>query len=164
MSKNPAGGDLQCALTKTWARSTLKEADHAKGHLGFRRRALLGRDQDQPLRCLIAALTSTKPYKLWVPSHTATCVVEEKGQPRPLKATLAPKIIFKDGKADKIWINLQHVEGTASIKDWMSTAAQLTDSLGIFHHAMLKSVNGYIYKHCPKYYPLTQSAKSAPAK
>ena len=38
---------------------------------------------------------------------------------------------------------------------------ELTDSVGIFHHSMLKSVNGYIYKHCPKYYPLT-AAKAAP--
>lgn len=163
MGKNAAGGDLQCALTKTWARSTLKEADHARVTWGFGD-ARCSVDIKISRALLIAAVTSSKPYKLWVPAHTATCVVEENGQARPLKATVAPKIVFKDGRAEKIWINLQHVEGTASIRDWMSAAAQLTDSVGIFHRAMLKSVNGYIYKHCPKYYPQTQAAKSAPAK
>ena len=46
----------------------------------------------------------------------------------------------------------------------MSTAAQLSDTIGIFHRAMLKSVNGYIYKHCPKHHPVAHSAAASPAK
>ena len=50
------------------------------------------------------------------------------------------------------------------LKATLSTAAQLSDSIGIFHRGMLKSVNGYIYKHCPKYHPQDQAASAAPAK
>ena len=102
--------------------------------------------------------------KLWVPPHTANCIVEQDGQVKTVTATVAPKIVFKDGKAEKIWINLLNVEGPAGIKTTLSTAAHLNDSIGIFHRAMLKSVNRYIYKHCPKYHPLTQAATAAPAK
>ena len=83
---------------------------------------------------------------------------------KTVKATLAPKIVFKGGKAEKIWINLLHVEGPTGIKATMSTAARLNDTIGLFHRTMLKAVNGYIYKHCPKYHPLTQSATADPRK
>ena len=115
-------------------------------------------------RAPIVAAVTGKDSKFWVPAHTAHCIVEQDGQVKNLKATVAPKIVFKDGKAEKIWINLLNVEGPAGIKATLSTAAQLNDTIGLFHRAMLKSVNGYIYKHCPKYHPLTQSATAAPAK
>jgi hypothetical protein len=75
-----------------------------------------------------------------------------------------PQDRLKGGKAEKIWINLLHVEGPTAIKATMTTAAQLNDTIGLFHRNMLKAVNGYIYKHCPKEYPLTQSATATPAK
>lgn len=97
-----------------------------------------------------------------MPPHTANCVVEEGGQLKSLKATLEPKIEFKNGQAEKIWINLRHVEGAASIKDWASLAAGLADKTGIFHRQMIKSVNRYIYRDCPKKHPQAQAATPAP--
>ncbi len=110
---------------------------------------------------IVAAVTARRPNSA-VPAHTANCIVEQDGQLKTVTATLAPKIVFKDGKAEKIWINLLNVEGPAAIKATLSTAAQLNDTIGLFHRTMLKSVNGYIYKHCPKYFPLTQSRHGDP--
>ena len=75
---------------------------------------------------------------------------------------MEPKIEFKDGRAEKVWINLQHIDGPASIAGWLSAAAHLTDKVGIFHRPMIKSVNRYIFSDCPKYYPQAQAAKPAP--
>lgn len=161
--RDTKGDDLKCALTKTWAKSTLKEADQRDVKWGF-----------GDARCtvhininrgaIISAINGGDA-KFWVPPHTANCVIEQDGQLKNLTATLAPKIVFKDGKASKVWINLLNIEGPAAIKGTLATAAQLEDSIGIFHRAMLKSVNGYIYKHCPKHYPLTQASTApAPAK
>lgn len=160
--KEAKGEDLKCALTKTWTKSTIKEADQrdVKWSFGDARCTV----QINISRGAIVAAVSGGEAKLWVPPHTANCIVEQDGQAKTLTATVAPKIIFKDGKANKVWINLLNMEGPAGIKATLSTAAQLTDSIGIFHRAMLKSVNGYIYKHCPKYYPQTQAATVAPAK
>lgn len=156
--KSLAGEDLKCALTKTWARSTLKEADQPQITWGFGD-ARCSIVLDIGRASLVEAMTSTKTHKFWVPPHTASCIIEQDGQAKPLKATVAPKIAFKDGKAEKIWINLLHIEGSTGLKGWLSAAAQLTDSVGIFHRSMIKSVNGYIYRHCPKYYPQAQAAK-----
>ncbi len=160
--KDPAGEDLKCALTKTWARSTLKEGDQrdVKWTFGDARCSVqlnLSRAK------IVEALTGDR-VKLWVPAHTADCIVEEDGKVQNVTATVAPKILFENGKAKKIWINLLKVEGPAAIKATLHAGAQLNDTWGIIHRPLLKSVNGYINKHCPKYHPLTHAAASPPAK
>jgi len=160
--KNPKGEDLKCSLTKTFARSTIKEGDQSSVKWMFGdARCTVHIDIS---RATIVAALSGPENKFWVPSHTANCIVEQDGQIKTVTATLAPKIVFKDGKAEKVWVNLLNVEGPTGIKATLSTAAQLNDTIGLFHRALLKSVNGYIYKHCPKYHPLTQAAVAPPAK
>jgi len=156
--KDAKGEDLKCALTKTWAKSTIKEADQASLQWGFGDARCTV--QINISRALIAAaLTSGgKEHKFWVPPHTANCIVEEGGVARPLTATLAPKIVFKDGKAEKVWVNLISVEGPVGIKGTLVAAAELTDKVGIFHRPMLKSVNRFIHRHCPSKYPLPQAS------
>jgi len=161
LDRNPSGEDLRCALSKTWARSTLKEGDQPSLTWGFGD-ARCSITLQITRASIISAITSRKTHKFWVPPHTANCVVEEGGQLKSLKATLEPKIEFKNGQAEKIWINLRHVEGAASIKDWASLAAGLADKTGIFHRQMIKSVNRYIYRDCPKKHPQAQAATPAP--
>ena len=158
--KNPRGDDLKCALTKTWAKSSLKGDRTVGWGFGDARCTV----QIDISRARIVATVTDKETKFAVPAHTAHCIVEQDGEVKTVKATLAPKIVFKGGKAEKIWINLLHVEGPTAIKATMTTAAQLNDTIGLFHRNMLKAVNGYIHKHCPKDYPLTQSATVSPAK
>ena len=158
--KNPSGEDLKCVLTKTWAKSSLKGDRTVGWGFGDARCTV----QIDISRARIVATVTNKENKFSVPAHTAHCIVEQDGEVRTVQATLAPKIIFQGGKAEKIWINLLHVEGPTAIKATMTTAAQLNDTIGLFHHGLLKAVNGYIYKHCPKEHPLTQSATAAAAK
>ena len=159
VQKNPTGEDLKCRLTKTWAKSTIKEADQRKLKWGFGD-ARCTVDISISRAAIVGALNGGKESKFWAPPHTADCVVEQDGQIKPVKATLAPKIVFKGGKAEKIWINLMSVEGPPNVKTTLATAAQLNDTVGLFHRAMLKSVNRFIYKHCPNSYPQLQ-AKAA---
>lgn len=159
MQKNAKGEDLRCNVTKTWARSTIKEADSHKLSWGFGDARCsveinLGRVP------LVAVLTGER-RKFFVPPHTVNCVVEQDGKLEKVTATLAPKIYFKDGKADKVWVNLKEIEGPAGIKATLQAAAQLADSLGLFHRQMIKAINRYIERHCPKNFPQLV-AKSSP--
>src|SRR5262245_56967008 len=124
-----AGEDLKCRLTKTWARATIKEADQKELAWGFGD-ARCSVELNVSRVAIAAAMTSSGGYKLWLPAHPANCVIEQDGQLKPIRATLAPKIIFKDGRAEKIWINLLHIDGPSSITGWLSAGAQLTDSVG----------------------------------
>ena len=161
VERSPRGEDLKCRLTKTWIRSTIKEADQrqVKWTFGDARCTV---DITISRTAIVGALNGSKESKFWVPPHTTNCVVEQDGQLKPVQATLAPKIVFKNGQAEKIWINLLGLEGPEGIKVTLSTAAQLNDSVGLFHRAMIKSVNRFIYKHCPNTYSQAQAAKSAP--
>jgi hypothetical protein len=157
LQKSPNGGDLKCALTKTWAKSKIKEADSAKLSWGFGD-ARCTVDLNLSREKLIAVMDGEKGTFRLAP-HTANCVIEQGGKLEKVTAVLAPKIVFKNGRADKIWVNLKSVDGPSSITFTVQTAAQLADSLGLFHRQMIKSVNRYIERHCPT----TQVASSGPA-
>jgi len=146
VDKTAVGEDFRCTLSKTWGKATIKSAETVTTKWGF-----------GDARCtvavhmrraeLVAALTQPA-YKLKVPAHTVDCLVEEDGVTKPIKATLAPKIEFKNGKAENIRINLQKIDGPLAITSVLSAAAALEDRIGLFHHAMLKSVNRYVERHC----------------
>lgn len=145
--QNAKGEDLKCSLTKTWARSKIKEADSAKLSWGFGD-ARCSVDINLSREQLIAAMTSER-MTFRVPRHAANCVVEQGGKVEKVSAVLAPKIEFRNGRADKVWVRLKSVDGPASITATVQTAAQLADTFGLFHRQMLKGINRYIERHCP---------------
>jgi hypothetical protein len=151
LRKEHTGDDLKCDLTKTWARSTIKGADSPSLKWSFGD-AQCSVHLHIARASIVAALTA-KEYKLWVPAHTAECIIEQNGEVTTIKATLAPKLEFKGGKVEKVWINLLNIEGTSAVTALLSAAASLEDSTGLFHGAMVKGANKYIYVQCPKNYP-----------
>ena len=159
--KNPKGEDLTCALTKTWAKSKIKEAESSKLTWGYGDARCTV--EIELSRAAILEAMSADDKKFRAPPHTANCVVESDGKLEKVTATLAPRITFKDGKAEKVWINLKSVEGPTAIKATLFTAAELADRLGLFHKRMVRSVNRYIERHCPKAFPEI-AAKSKPSK
>lgn len=159
MQKSAKGEDLRCNVTKTWARSTIKEADSHKLSWGFGD-ARCSVEVNLSRGPLVAVLVGER-RKFLVPPHTVNCVIEQDGKLEKVTATLSPKIYFKDGKADKVWVNLTEVEGPAGIKGTLQAAAQLADGLGLFHRQMIKAINRYIDRHCPKTFPQLV-AKSSP--
>ena len=152
VQKNPTGEDLKCELTKTWARSTIKSAESHTIKWGFGD-ARCSVQLNIPRAAIVAAITAPDEYTFKVPSHMVNCSVEESGEAKPVKVRLAPKIVFKAGKAEKVWINLKSVDAPAAIKGTLWTAARLEDSIGLFHRPMIKSINRFIQKHCPNTYP-----------
>jgi hypothetical protein len=162
LKKEVKGDDLKCDLTKTWARSTIKGADSPGLTWGFGD-ARCSVHLHVTRASLVTALTA-KAHKLWVPAHTAECIVEQGGQMKTITARLAPKIEFKGGRVEKIWINLQGIDGTSSITGLLSAAASLVDSTGLFHKQMVKEANKYIYTQCPKNYPEVLAGPPSKAK
>ena len=161
LQRKPAGSDLKCQLTKTWQRSTIKEAESATVKWGYGD-TRCSVDLNITRAAVISAMTS-EAFTYEVPKHTANCVVEQDGQVTNVMVKLAPKIIFKNGKAEKVWINLKDVDGPVSIKATIWTAARLADGVGLFHRKMIKSMNKIIESGCAKKYPQIASAAALPA-
>jgi hypothetical protein len=161
LQRKPTGSDLKCQLTKTWQQSTIKEAESTAVKWGYGD-ARCSVDLDITRVAVVSAMTS-EAFTYEVPKHTARCVVEQDGQVTNVTAKLAPKIIFKNGKAEKVWINLKDVDGPISIKATIWTVARLADGVGLFHRQMIKSMNKFIEKGCAKKYPQITSAAALPA-
>src|SRR3984893_13809192 len=101
--KSTAGGDLKCELSKTWARSVIKDAEQSTLKWGFGDARCSVRIAISRALITAAMTAHGKDYKLWIPPHTATCLVELDGASRTVKATLAPKMLLRDGRVEKIW-------------------------------------------------------------
>lgn len=144
------GPDLKCDIAKTWDRDTLKKGESSSVSWGFGD-ARCSVDLTLSRADIIAALTAPK-HTIDIPEHEVRCIVEQDGKQKPVTARLAPKLKFKNGKADKIWINLASVEGPTAVKATVNMAASLEDSLGLFHRSMLKSVNKFIHTKCGQRY------------
>jgi hypothetical protein len=150
LGRKPEGSDLKCDVAKTWDRDTLKKGDSSSVSWGFGD-ARCQIDLNVSRADVIDALTKPS-HTIEVPQHQVQCVVERDGKPSPIVAKLAPKLVFKKGKADKIWINLSDIDGPKAITSTVWMAAELEDKLGIFHGSMLKSVNKFLHKRCDQRY------------
>lgn len=150
LGRSETGPDLDCDVSKTWDRDTLKKGDSSSVSWGFGD-ARCSVDLRLSRADVIGALTAPK-YMVQVPEHEVQCIVEQDGKPKPVVARLAPKLKFKNGKADKIWINLAGVDGPTAVAATVNMAASLEDSLGLFHGSMLKSVNKFLHKKCGERY------------
>jgi hypothetical protein len=150
LTRKPDGDDLACAMTKTWAKETLKGGESKSVKWGFgdaRCSVTLGIARDD----IVKALTA-KEHTVAIPAHKVNCTVDRSGEKKPITARLAPKLVFKNGKAEKIWINLEEIDGPADVKGTVWMAAQLEDTLGIFHKSMIKSVNKFLHQQCGQRY------------
>jgi hypothetical protein len=148
VAKKPVTGDLQCPLSKVWSRKTMKEGSANKIRWGFGA-AKCEVDLKVPREMIVGALSAAE-IKVTLPDHTVDCDVEREGSVDKARVTLAPIIEFKDGKAKKIWVNVTDIKAPGVIKGVVWSAAQLEDSVGIFHRRMIKAVNKFISEQCPK--------------
>lgn len=150
LTRKPQGEDLACELTKTWAKSTLEGGEDKSVKWGFgdaQCRVDLEIDRSD-----VIALLTRKEHTVQIPAHKVNCTVENESDKSTVRAELAPKLKFKNGKAEKIWVNLTKIEGPPGIKAVVWTAAELEDQLGVFHKSMLKAVNKFLHKQCAERY------------
>lgn len=148
VAKKPVTGNLQCALSKAWSQKTMKEGSAKKLRWGFG--AAKCEVDLQVSRQIIVGALSAVEIKVTLPDHIVNCEVEREGTIDKARITLAPIIEFKNGRAKKIWINVTDIKAPGMLKGVVWSAAQLQDSVGIFHRRMVKSVNKFIGEQCPK--------------
>jgi len=149
VKKTPVAGTLDCPLSKTWASKTLKDGTKKSAVAWSFGDARCSLDLKVPRSMIVEALTQ-KEVKVQLPLHDVACEIERgKGDLTPVKFTLGPKVQFKDGRAEKVWVNLKKVDGPSHIKTMAFTAAKLEDSVGLFQKPMKKAVNKFIRETCP---------------
>jgi hypothetical protein len=147
--KVPLSGDLTCALSKTWAKDKIKEGSAPSSVQWVFGDARCTLDLKIPNADIVAAMKNPE-HTLQLPKHAVQCEVEREGEVTPIKLTLEPKVTFKAGKADKVWINMKEVEGPTAVKALATAAAALEDSVGLFQGPLIKAINKLLGEQCPK--------------
>ncbi|HEX5957652.1 MAG TPA: hypothetical protein VFY92_03220 [Hyphomicrobiaceae bacterium] len=147
--KKEAGDDLKCALQKTWAGKVIKEGvEQKKLKWGFGdvrcSLDLVAKRQD-----MIDALTKPE-YEYKLPTQTVKCDVEREKEVLKISVSMAPRFQFKDGKATKAWLGIGTIEAPTVVKGAIWTAAQLEDTFGIVHGDLIREINEFVHKRCPK--------------
>jgi hypothetical protein len=148
VNKQASGPDLKCDMTKTWGKKAIKAAESSSLSWAFGD-ARCTVKIDVRRADILHAITAPKA-KFWLPDQRVHCIVEEDGKPKDVHVLVSPKIEFREGRAEKIWINLKEAEGPANVVSLVRFAVGLSDKVGILHPGLVKSVNGFINKSCPK--------------
>jgi hypothetical protein len=147
--KREAGGDLRCALQKTWAGKVIKEGvEQKKLTWGFGdvrcSLDLVAKRQE-----MIDALTKPE-YEYKFGTQTVRCDVEREKEVMKITVALAPKFQFRGGKATKAWLGIGTIEAPTVVKGAIWTAAQLEDTFGIVHGDLIREINEFVHNRCPK--------------
>ncbi|MBS0243156.1 MAG: hypothetical protein JSS20_13340 [Proteobacteria bacterium] len=150
LTKKREGEDLQCALGKTWPKEVVKygaeSASHGTWSMGDARCTV----PFHLSRAMIAGAMLDPEATVQFPEHTVSCHVIVEEEIENVHVRLAPKIVFKNGEAKKVWVNVKKVDGPGNIKAMVWTAASLEDKLGLFHKRMLREINKLLHEKCPE--------------
>ncbi len=151
LDKKPPKGRLRCNLEKTWGKKDIKKGAKSKSISWGFGDAQCSVKLNISRRHIVKALTAPK-YEFTVRRHNVKCMVETSQGTKPLTASLAPKLKFKNGRVRKIWIKLKNIDGPEPLSTFVWTTAKLEDTLGIFHSEMVRQVNKFVHRKCNQRY------------
>ncbi len=149
VKKEATGADLACKLSKTWNKDKIQEGIEKKRLSWSFGNARCAIDVGMKREDIVAAMTKPE-HAITMEPQTAKCQVEREKEVTEVSVTLAPKLTFKGGKADKAWLNVKQIDAPAVIKGALWTAAQIENNLGVFHGDMITGINEFIAQKCPK--------------
>lgn len=158
LDKSPAQGTFRCDLGKTWGGDDINKGAKSKSMSWGFGDAQCSVDLRVSRQDIVKALTATK-HEFTIHPHDVACTVQTSEGNRPLKARLAPKLKFEGGKAKKVWIKLEDIDGPEPLSSFVWTTAKLEDTIGIFHSEMIGQINKFIHQKCERLYGKKAMAK-----
>ncbi len=148
ISKNPKGPDLSCDLTKTWDEAQIQKGADSKNIMwglgSVRCSVKFNIKRADIVAALAGPETTFKAGK-----QSIACEIGA-GQ-YPISATLSPELEFKSGTNTAASLRMDDIEGAILIKGVVWTAAQLERHFGIFEGDLVREVNRFVQKECPKF-------------
>ncbi len=149
LDRKPSDGQLTCNLGKTWGSSDIEKGARKKslswGFGAARCKVNLGLARSE----IVSALETAR-HEVRVPAHDVRCNVETDDGLKPLTARLEPKLQFKKGRVEKVWIGLRDIDGPEPLSSFVWTTAKLADNLGLFHSEMVSEINEFMHEKCAK--------------
>lgn len=147
VSKNASGPDLSCDLTKTWDKEEIQKGADAKKLTWGLGSARCSVKLSAKRADLVAALTS-KENMLKIGKQSIACEIGT--EKYAITATMAPELSFKDGTNTAAALHMDDIKGATLIKGVVWTAAALEHHFGILEGDLVREVNRFVQKECPK--------------
>ncbi len=147
LSKKANGPDLNCDLTKTWDKDQIQKSAETKSLMWSFGSAKCTAKVKAKRSDLIAAVTAPEITFKFERQSVACEIGTEKYE---LRATVAPELKFKNGSTTAVSLHMDNIKGTPLVKGVVWTAATLEANFGILQSDMVREVNRFIKKECPK--------------
>jgi hypothetical protein len=149
VKKEASGPDFACTLTKTWNKSKIQEGIEKKRLTWGFGNARCVIDVAMKRSDILEAM-SKPAHTIELAPQTVKCQVEREKDALDVNVTLAPKLQFKDGKAEKAWLGVKNIEAPVVIRGAIWTVAQAEDYFGLFHGDMIAEINEFTGQKCTK--------------
>lgn len=151
-TKSADGQPLKCDIGKNWTKEEIAKAI-SKAKISWSYGDAKCSLKIELERAVLMPGLAPGKNTVKVPSQAVNCEVANEGKPQPVVVKLAPKVVFKDGKASSVSLNVESIEAPAVIKTAVWTAAKMESTFGFFQKDFLKGINDYVAVYCPKTYP-----------
>jgi hypothetical protein len=141
------GKDIACNLVKSWPKAQVESViSKAKvpwpwGDVKCSGAVSLKRET------LIKAMSEAK-YEAVIDRHTVACEVQRRNGKAELRLELAPKVIFRNGKAVLAKLNWGKVEGPGLVKGAVWTATAADNALNVLEATVIEKVNEFVSAKC----------------
>lgn len=146
-SKDVNGPDLACDLTKTWEKDEIQKGAESKKISWGLGSAKCTAKLAVKRADLVAAITSPE-NTLKIGKQPVSCEIG--AEKYTVSATLAPELVFKDGTNTRTALHMDDIQGAMLIKGVVWTAATLEQNFGLFQSDLVREVNRFVHKECPK--------------
>jgi hypothetical protein len=151
LSKNPKGPDLVCDVTKTWDKEQIQKGADSK-NIGWGLGSATCSAKFSIKRAEIVAALTSPEAKFNPGKQSVVCQVG--ADQYPISAMLSPELKFKNGTTTAASLGMEDIKGAILIKGMVWTVAQLENHFGIFEKDLVREVNRFIQKECPKWVSL----------
>jgi hypothetical protein len=147
VSKDANGPDLSCDLTKTWEKDEIQKGADSKKLTWGLGSARCSVKVSVKRADITAALTSAGNVFTAGKQSVACEIGSEK---YPVSVTMTPELTFRDGTNTAVALHIADIKGATLIKGVVWSAATLEQHFGILHSDMIREVNRFVQKECPK--------------
>ena len=141
------GDDISCHVLKTWRKEAIEKIV-AKGGLSWPwGKARCETSLKLRREALIKAMTE-KSYELTVDTHTIACALEREKDNYEVKFDIAPKVTFKDGKAEKAALHWGKIDAPALAKGALWSMSAADNTFGVMQGAIVEDINDFVSAKC----------------
>jgi len=147
VSKDANGPDLSCDLTRTWEKDEIQKGADSKKLTWGLGSARCSVKVSVKRADIAAALTSADNVFKGGKQSVACEIGTEK---YAVSVTMAPELTYKNGTNTAVALHIADIKVATLIKGVVWSAATLEQHFGILHSDMIREVNRFVQKECPK--------------